>query len=183
MPQRGSASARRHAQAAFELARQTNQVDQWVRDLDGIAAIFQEPDLKALLESPRIPLEGKLKVLRDNLAGINPLALNLALLLVAKGRIGLAPDIASEFESLVDAQKGFVRAEVITAVPLDSTEQERVIQYLSRVTGMRIRLTARVDPSIGGGLIARVGDRILDGSIRAKLQEMKKSLAAGAQSY
>ncbi len=181
MPRRDSASARRHAQAAFELARETNQVDQWVKDLQGIAAIFQDPGLKALLESPRIPLQGKLGVLKENLAGVNPLALNLALLLVSKGRIALAPAIASEFERLVDIQGGYERAEVVSAIPLDPSQQERITQYLSRVTGKRIRLTARVDSSIGGGLIARIGDRILDGSVRAKLQEMKKSLMAGAQ--
>lgn len=182
MPQRESASARRHAQAAYELARESSQVDQWVKDLDGIAAIFQDPALKALLESPRIPLEGKLRVLRENLAGVNPLALNLALLLVAKGRIRLAPAIASEFERLVDARRGYERAEVVSAIPLDSAQQERITNYLSRLTGKRIRLTARVDPSIGGGLTARIGDQILDGSIRAKLQELRKSLMAGAQS-
>ena len=169
-------AAKRHAQAVFALALEDNQIDQWLEDLGRIRVVFDDPDITTLFEDPKISTGKKTQVLQDNLAELSTTALNLALLLVTKGRISLAPSIAEEFQMLVDTHKGVERIEVTTAISLGQTEIDRVSKMLSDAVGKQVRLSARVEPSIGGGLVVRIGDRIIDGSIQSKLQDLKRSL-------
>ena len=178
MPAKRGTSARRHAQAAYHLALAEGQLDRWLEELRAVSAIFSDATVKSLLEDPKVPVTEKLGVLQQSLAGFHPLVLNLAQLLVAKDRAALATAISDEFERLVDAHHGLERVEVTTAIPLEPVEIDGISQRISRAISKGVKLSAQVEPSIGGGIIARIGDRILDGSIRAKLQELKRSLVA-----
>lgn len=176
MPVRSSAAARRYAQAAFEIARETDQLDGWQSDLESLAAAWEETDFAAALENPRIPLNTRMELLRRRLGDVAPLVLNLACLLLIRGRLGLAGGIVQAYGILLDAHRGIERAEVTTAVPLEESEREGISRRLAETLGKEIRLTARVDPQIIGGLVARIGDRLLDGSTRNKLISLKKTL-------
>ena len=89
----------------------------------------------------------------------------------------MVPSVREEYGNLVDRQHGRERAHVISAVPLEAGQRDRLAGYLGGLVGKEIELTAAVDESILAGLVARVGDRLIDGSVRTKLQDLRKSLA------
>ena len=171
-----AASARRHAQAAFEIALERDELDVWRRDLERIAGAMRDPVLRPVLESPKVPFTEKTRILGQWLEGVTPLAMNLAHLLVARGRLGIAEDIFTEYERLVDDHRGIAHAEVTTAVPLGEGEREKLVRRLGEVVGKEIVLRERVDPALIGGLRARVGDKLIDGSTKSRLLWLRESL-------
>jgi F-type H+-transporting ATPase subunit delta len=171
------AAAKRYAQAAFDIARETDELDRWVEDLRAIADLAAQPGVVEVLASSRVPFEVKERLLRSGLADVSPLALNLARLLVQKGRIALAGQVRDEYQRLLDEYRGMAQALVLTAVPLSEDEERAVAQRLRELTGKEIVLEGRVAPEILGGLVARVGDRLIDGSTRTRLLELRRQLA------
>ena len=170
------ASARRHAQAVYQLAIEKDQLDQWQRDLDFIVEAFKSPDVRSFLESPKVHFEDKRKILEQQLRGINPLALNLVLLLVVKKRLGIVEELASEYKRLVDEHHGIAHADVTTAVPLDEADRVWLTGKLSSITERKITLATQVIPAIIGGLAIRIGDKLIDGSTRSRLEALRKVL-------
>ena len=167
---------RRYAQAVFELARERGELDKWPSDLEKIARLGEDEALIAWLESPKFPFDDKARILAERLGDINPLALNLACLLAARGRLGLAGDIADEYQRLLDSYRGIERAEVSTAVPLDDREKQRLGERLGALIGKEVVLKTEVDSELIGGIVARVGGKLLDGSTRSRLLALKREL-------
>ena len=167
---------RRYAQAIFELALEKKELERWQADLERISGAIGDRDFLAALESPKISLEKKTELLSQRLAGLNPLAMNLVYLLVVRAGIGMAGDIAAEYRRLLDSYRGIEPAEVITAVPLDEDDMQELTKNLSAVVGKEVVVKAEVDPEILGGIIARVGGKLLDGSTRSKLAALKREL-------
>lgn len=174
------ASARRHAQAVFQIALESDQVERWRQDLRSLAQSLADRELLALLESPKLRFEEKTRVLGEVLTGVNPLALNLAYLLVSRGRLGIVADLVAEYERFADAHQGLEHAEVTAAIPLDEQDRERLAQRLSSLAGLKVVVSTRVDPAIIGGMVARIGDRLIDGSTRSRLDSLKRSLVEPA---
>lgn len=172
------ASARRHAQAVFEIALEHNELEKWRSDMLRLSEVLQNPEMVALLEAPRVRLEQKMKVLDASLEGVAPLAKNLAYLLVARGRLRLMKDIASELERLADAHYGVEHAQVTTGVPLEEPARAKLQSSLEAMTGKKIIIETRVDPSIIGGIVAQIGDLLVDGSVRTRLDSLRRSLAS-----
>lgn len=170
-------AAKRYAQAAFDIARERDELDRWVEDLQAIADVAAQPGVVEVLASSRVPFEVKERLLSSGLAGVSPLALNLARLLVQKGRIAMAGQVRDEYQRLLDEHRGIAQALVLTAVPLSGDEERTVAQRLQELTGKEIVLERQVDPEILGGLVARVGDRLIDGSTRTRLLELRRRLA------
>lgn len=174
------AVARRFAEAVMEIAVQQGTVDRWLTDVRLIGEAFGNRRLAFVLQEPNIPLQRKEQVVRDLLAGkVQHDALNLALVLVHDGLIEAAPRLAQEYERLYDNYRGQAKAVVTTAMPLDTEEREHVARDLQRVTGKRIILEERVDPSILGGVVARVGDTLIDGSVRRRLALLREQIIKG----
>ncbi len=174
----GRPTARRYAQAVFELALEHNAVDQWSSDLDLMADVMGSGDFFALLEAPQVPLRVKYQGIDTVMAGASQLARNLASVLVDHRSVRFAGAIRDEFRALADAHNGVARAEVVTAVAMEDAERERVSQLLGDLVGAKVETTERVDPEIIGGIIARVGDHLIDGSVRTRLADMRAALAA-----
>ena len=174
-------SARRYAQAVLDIALEKNELERWRSDLDKIVEAVAEGAFLAVLVSPKIHFEEKSRLLKARFADISPLALNLVRLLVARGGINTIKEIAAEYRHMVDEHHGIQTAEVVTAVPLDEQDEERLARELGGMTGKKVRFKSSVDPSIIGGIIARVGGRLLDGSTRSKLLALKKELVAGGK--
>jgi F-type H+-transporting ATPase subunit delta len=171
-------SARRFAQAAFQIAEETDRFDEWRQNLDTIAEAFQNEDLTTLLNSPQVPVANKLKALEEVLGdGVDPLAKNLAGLLASRSAVSVVPGIRDHFGAMLDARKGVVRADVTTAVKLDDKQIAALAETLSEVVGADVRVESRVDSKVLGGMIARVGDKLIDGSVRTRLQELKREIA------
>ena len=169
-------SGKRYAQAAFELALEKNELESWRAGLKKMAELSGNEELMALMRSPRVPFDAKEDLLHKQLGKINPLVSNLALLLVNKDIFGLSGDISQQYNDLLDAHQGVERAKVTAAVPLTDEDKETISSRLGKVIDRKVAIDAQVDASLIGGLIARVGDMLIDGSIRQRLESLKKSL-------
>ncbi len=169
-------AARRYAEAAFQIARERGSEELWSEGLALMAVAFSSPEMAAVMQEARIPGADKLRLAERALAGIDPLVLNLARLLVDRGRTALAPQIAEAFQELADAERGIAHALVTTAVPLSSGEAAAVAERLGEISGKRVVVETRLDEGIIGGLIARIGDKLIDGSTRSRLTALKRRL-------
>jgi len=169
-------SSKRYAQAVFEIASEKNELEKWQPDLKRIAELAQDSETMSLLENPKVPFELKAKLAQEKLGKISPLALNLFYLLILKGRLRSAPQIADEYQCLLDDHRGIRHAEVTTAIPLDETNINKITQSLETMIGKKIGLSLKIDPAILGGFIARIDDSLIDCSIRSELEQMRKSL-------
>ena len=171
--------ARRYSQAVFHIARERNELDRWQSDLRKIATLGEDAPFIALVENPKIHFEDKAKLLTERLGDINPLALNLVYLLVTRGRLRMVGEIADEYQRLLDSYRGIEQAEVTTAIPLGDEDRRRLEERLGAVVGKKVVLKPKVDPSVLGGIIARIDGKLLDGSTHSKLVALKKALASG----
>jgi F-type H+-transporting ATPase subunit delta len=169
-------AAKRHAQAVFQLALERGELERWLDDLKTIATTLSEPQLRAILESPKVHLDEKMDLINRCLPRVSQLPLNLVYLLVARRRLRLIDQIVSEYQRLADAYQGLEHAEVTTAIPLDEEDKKRLSERLAELTGTRIMLTTKVDPDVIGGFVVRIGDRLIDGSTKSKLDSLRKSL-------
>jgi F-type H+-transporting ATPase subunit delta len=164
----------------MEIAVQEGTTDQWLADLRLIGEAFGNRRLAFVLREPKISAQRKELIVRDLLADkVQHEALNLALVLVHDGLMEAAPRLAQEYERLYDDYRGQARAVVTTAMPLDDDEREHVARDLQRVTGKRILMEERVDPSILGGVVARVGDTLIDGSVKRRLALLREQIIKG----
>ena len=172
------AVARRYAEAAFDLAQKSKNLDRWRSDLRTAAGVLADPKLIRVLEDPKVPRGTKRKILDDAFTvTLDPLVKNLLYLLAERGRLGLVPRITDEFVAMANRQEGVVVAVVTTAVDLNDTQQKKVQDRLRQLTGAeKIDLRLHTDPGIIGGMIARVGDELYDGSVRTKLNELQERL-------
>ncbi len=171
--------AMRYARAAFEIAREQNKPDEWREDLDRVANIAANPEVFAFLESPKIALANKTGLLKGQLKDVEPMVLNLLYVLVEKGNARIMGEVAAEYRRLLDDHRGIVQAEVTTATPLSQAELETLKKQLGRMVGREIVMDTRVDPSLIGGMVARVGDKIIDGSTRGRLAVLRRELRCG----
>ncbi len=170
------ASGKRYAQAAFELAREKNELESWQVGLRKIAELSTDESLMGLLENPKLPFELKRELLETRLGDINTLALNLACLMVGKGILGIAGDVSSEYDRLLDAHRGIEHAEVLTALSLEEKDKQRLSSELGELVSREVIVDAQVDTAIIGGFKARVGDMLIDASVRNKLEILRKNL-------
>jgi F-type H+-transporting ATPase subunit delta len=177
------AIARRYAQAIFEIGRKQNTLDRTLDDVREIARLFAHRKLAYLLREPKIPAQRKETAIRQALASkVLPTSLNLALLVVQRGLVDLMQNIARELEQLVLDDKNQAIAQVTTAARMDEAQLALVKKALERRTGKTILMQTKVEPDILGGVIARVGDQIIDGSVRYRLTTLQQQLLTGVAS-
>lgn len=173
-------AAKRYAQAVFDIAEEHGTHERWAAELDAIATFMADPAAAILLSSDKAPFSDKAAVVDRALADADPLAVNLAKLLVQKKRASIAPLIAQEFREMDDVRRGISHAVVRSAVELTDDEREAVQARLRELTGNEIVLRTEVDPELIGGIVARIGDRVLDGSTRTKLIQLRRRLQQAA---
>ncbi len=168
--------AKRYSQAVFEIALEKKELDRWQTDLRKIVSLSEDATFVAFLESPRFHFDDKARLLSERLSDINPLALNLVYLLIARGRLSMVGDIDDGYQRLLDGYRGIERAEITTAVPLGDEDKQRLEERLGAIVGKKAVLKPEVDSSVIGGIVARIGDKLLDGSTRSQLMALKKEL-------
>ncbi len=174
------AIARRYAGAIFDIGLKQHTLDRTLADVQEIAELFSIRKLAYLLREPNIPAQRKETAIRQGLASrVLPTSLNLALLVVQRGLVDLMQNIARELHQLVLDYKNEAVAEVTTATRMDETQQSLVKQALERMTGKKIVLATRVQPNILGGVVARVGDQVIDGSVERRLKLLQQQLLTG----
>jgi F-type H+-transporting ATPase subunit delta len=170
-------AARRYARAGFDLASDRGELDAWERDLRSLATVLASDEAQAFVASRQVPREAKEPFLQRTAGDMTPLVWNLVRLLNAKGRLALLPQIAEAFQELLDDARGVAHAQVLTAVQLSDDERQAMTSRLSELTGKQVTVHAHVAPEILGGLVARIGDELIDGSTRSKLEALKRQLA------
>jgi F-type H+-transporting ATPase subunit delta len=175
-------SGKWYAQAMFELALEKNELESCWKGLQQISQFTADESFMALLENPKVPFEAKERLLQEKLVGLHPFIITLALLLVSKDGLRLAGDIASQYQLLFDAHRGIEHAEVTTAIPLDERDKEILSKRVGEIMGRKVTLDLHVDPSILGGFIVRIGDTLIDGSIRQNLESLGKNLLEAGRS-
>lgn len=171
-----STVARRYAQAVFEIARDTNSFDTWDRDLSILNAVMSDPVTRGYLESPKQAETDKRALLDRALEAAQPEAMRLAGLLLERRRLSAVPEIYEQFQSLLLKEKGIVVADVTTAVPLDAAGESMIQKQLSELVGKDVEVRAQVDPAIIGGMVARIGDNLIDGSVSNQLRRLHERL-------
>ena len=175
-----SRAAKRYAEAVLDLARERGTFDAWQRDIARLAELMTDRQAGPYFANPGVPEARKLALIDQVLADAQPEAHNLARLLVERGRLADAPQIARLYNDGLLAERGIAIAEVTTAEPLGPAEQAAVQEQLARVVGKTVELRLHVDESIIGGIIARVGDQLIDGSVTSQLLRLRARLAASA---
>lgn len=171
--------ARRYAKALFSLGKEQGKYESYNDALSAIAALYEEsPEIGDSLTNPLYPLEARQKVMArigEAVSADKMLAAFLNLL-VEKHRAGILPDIAQEMQIMVDREQGISHGSVVSAVELDTALLGKIQETLEKITGNKVTLETGVDPSIIGGIIAKVGDLVLDGSIKTQLNGLKESI-------
>lgn len=175
---RAGTVARNYAEALLMLGQRHEAVVEYGALLEAVAgAVMTEPRLEAILASPRVPKERKKKLLRDALAGRAPAPFVRYLeSIVQRGRQGLFHEIAKAYERLLDAHLGRVHAAVSTAHTVDPELAKEIAASLAKLVGKEVLPHFRTDPRLLGGLVVRIGDRVLDGSVRRRLSLLRHSM-------
>ena len=177
---RRDTAPRRYADAAFEIALRDGTVEVWRRELDAAAEVAADPTVLSALASPAVPVEQRLEATERGFAKFSQPVRNLILLLVRRGRVEQLPRVAAEFARRDDERNGLIHATATSAAPLGDEEQRAIVARLEQLTGARVALETNVDPAILGGIVVRIGDRLIDGSVRGRLERLRNQLASGA---
>jgi F-type H+-transporting ATPase subunit delta len=173
-------AAKRYAEAAYLLAKQDGKEDAWASGLAAVAALFGDDRAHAVFENARVPANQKLALVDRSLAGVDPHVLNLARLLVRRRRTSLGPQIAQAFQELIDEAKGISHATVTSAVPLTDADRAAVQRRLIDITGGPVVIETHVDENMLGGLVVRIGDRLIDGSTKSRLLALRRRLSGAS---
>ncbi len=171
--------ARRYAKALFAVGKDDGKFEEYNDALQGLNEVYAlDASLADSLTNPLYPMDVREKVMEGIVAsmGVDKVMSNFFNLLVEKKRADVLPDIAEEYQIMVDEAKNISHGTVVSAVELSKELQAKVQATLEKLTGKTVELTTSVDPTIIGGVIAKVGDLELDGSIRTQLASLKDSI-------
>ncbi|MGI6639462.1 MAG: F0F1 ATP synthase subunit delta [Desulfobulbus sp.] len=177
---RNTILARRYAKALFSLGKQEGKTEEYSEKLGAIAGLFQDEQagVQDALVNPLYPLDVRQQVMAKIAETVQAdiILSGFLTLVVDKNRAAILPDIADELRIMTDKDRNISHGTVISAVALNKTLLAKVQATLEKLTGTQVILTTEVDPSIIGGIIAKVGDLVLDGSIKTQLNGLKESI-------
>ena len=165
-----------YAAALFSIAEEKGCTRAWAGVLDQIAAILRDnPRYLALLDSPEIPPEERRTLLEKSFGGLaDPEIISFAALMCRRGRARMLPDAIRRFADMVDSAERIKHARVVSAFPLTEEEKQRLKERLEAMTQATVTLSCQVDPSLVGGMLVEIDGRILDGTVRTRLREIKE---------
>jgi len=168
---------RLYARSLFEAAKETGKLDVVHAELGEFAtAVDEVPELRGLLSNPQIERDERSAALREILADADELLRNFVLLLSEKGRTGQLDEVYREFDALVAAEAGRLTVELTTAYELSDDEAEQIVGQIERASGRPVDATRTVDATLIGGIILQAGSLRLDGSVRSRLERLRREL-------
>lgn len=174
--------ARRYAKALMLIGKEDGQAEAYRKELERISGLLdRETDLKQIISNPLYDVASRRRILETIIEKLNisMVMTSFLLLLFDKGRIGFIRNIDEYYQKLADELKGIARAELVSATDLSAEAVEKIRKSLSGMTGKELVLDIKQDSTLIGGVVTRIGDLVLDGSVRTQLQNMKESLKRG----
>ena len=171
--------SRKYARALFDVLKASGKTRESLTQLQAVAEVLEkdQPDLRTVLGHPRIPAEKKAELVKKVFGStVSTETMQLLQLLARRGRFEALPGIVTVLDALVMDAEGKARATVTSAVALDDGQKQELLHKLGTMTGRFIDLTLKVDPTLVGGLVVRVGDRLVDGSVRFQLEQLREGL-------
>jgi F-type H+-transporting ATPase subunit delta len=166
-----------YADALYEAAVDAGAVPQVLADADAFAeAVRESDDLRLALDNPEIDSGAKSRVIEAVAADAHPLVRNFLLVLVERGRIAELLEITDAFNERVARAEDRIEVEAVTAVPLPADLRERIVESIQAKTNATVELTESVDPDVVGGLVLHVGEVVIDGSVRHRIEELRRDL-------
>jgi len=174
--------ARRYARALYMIGVEESRLDALVREVKSLGdTVRGSPELATFLSNPVVSQVTRRAVISEIIArlSLTPMAKNFALMLTDRRRGQLFPDVADALAALSDERAGKVQAQVASATALTDTQIQKVRAALERLTGKSVTVSHKVDPSLIGGMVTRIGDKVYDGSLRTRLEEIRQA-ASGA---
>lgn len=168
----------RYALALYEVAQEDNAVASMLEELTAVAEVArQTPELLTLLQAPSVQLEDKKKILQNTFGGkICDHLLNFLMLITEKNRAGGLLEMQDAFKQRFYTEQGICEVTAITAIPLDDTLHHKLMDKLAQITGKKIVLHNKVDPSIMGGVVLNIGNEQIDTSVRTRLNELAQKM-------
>jgi F-type H+-transporting ATPase subunit delta len=173
------AVAERYARAIFELGVESGQLEALTGQIRSFADTYASSrELQSILDNPLVELTKRQAILQDIAArvGLAGVGLNALRFLAQRNRLAFLPGIAKRLASLADEKGGVVRATVTSAGPLPESFYERLIKELESATQRKVALDRRQDPSLIAGVVTRIGDNTIDGSVKGRLAEIERQL-------
>jgi F-type H+-transporting ATPase subunit delta len=170
--------ARVYAQALFDAARDAGVVEPVRRELgEFFAALAASDSLRNVLGDPQVETSAKTRVLAEVTRGGQQLLANTLQLMLERGRFAAVPELNSAYDALAIVEEGVVEVEVTSAAELSPETEKKIAARIKEATGRRVEMARRIDPSILGGLVLRIGDVIVDGSVKARIRQLRRRLA------
>jgi F-type H+-transporting ATPase subunit delta len=167
-----------YAEALYEAAQGADALEAVASGVGEFAGAYGDSDeLSGVLGNPEIDPARKRAVVEALTEGAHPLVANALKVLVDRGRIVELPEIAAAFHERVTRAEGRLEVEALSAIPLPDDLRERIIASVAQKTGRSVTLSASVDPDIVGGLVLKVGETVIDGSVRSRLQDLRRELS------
>ena len=177
-----NAIARRYAKALVQLGAEEGAVDRFGAELARAAAVLgTSADLRLVLGSPAHRIEAKREILKDVIAKLNlsGSVANFLQVLLDRGRIGCLSQIVQSYESFADELSGVIRPVLMSAAALGEAQVEEMKSALAKATGKKVVLSVKVDPTLIGGVVTKIGDKVFDGSVRTQLDRIRDILQKG----
>jgi len=177
-----NAIARRYAKALVQLGAEEGAVEKFHGELTGVASVLAaHPELGSILSSPAYGIEAKREILKDviNRLAVSATLKNFFLLLLDRNRLGHLDQIIASYSTLADELSGVVRPIVTTAFPLDEQQMAGLKGALEKGTGRKVLLNVEVDPTLIGGIVTKIGDKVFDGSVKTQLKRIEDILQKG----
>ena len=171
--------ARRYAQAMFELGKEQGALDAMRRDLEAFVAVQAESQpFREAVSNPMLSDESRDRLVEaiGQQLGACEAVKNLVRLLARRRRLAVLCELGRQFGELADEEQGVVRAIVRSAAPLAPSYLERLKAEMEQATGKKVVITCEHDPALLGGVVTQIGDRVVDGSLRGKLEQLRESL-------
>lgn len=177
-----NAIARRYAKALVQLGTEDGVVEKYHGELSGFEAVLAaNPELKAIFTSPAYGIEAKqgvLKELQVKLA-LSPMVRNFLSLLLERNRLGFLSQITVSYGIFADELSGVVRPTLTTALPLEDSQVAGIREALAKATGKKVMLSVTLEPALLGGVVAQIGDKVFDGSVKNQLTRLQDILQKG----
>jgi F-type H+-transporting ATPase subunit delta len=175
------AVVRRYARALFDTAHRAGAVDQIEADLKAVDQVLRAtPRFSRVLRAPTIPIDQKKELVQRVFGSrVSPLAARFLALVVERRREAILTDVYVEFARLANEQRNIVAVQVTAATALTDEERNALAAALTRRTGKTVTLELTIDPQIMGGLLLRMGDTVIDGSVRSRLNQLRDRLQSG----